>query len=138
MWHDGLIYKLIKLKFQPTSLKLYIIIWTIGLLTLKLIVPHQAYATLQRERHKDPSCRPHFTISTLATSPPLHQSPSASLPTMPPYSAIASPPIKQFELFKHTSPNLKSGLPSGEFQLILKKQTQFYLGKKNPNYAYST
>ncbi|GFW24043.1 hypothetical protein TNCV_4950871 [Trichonephila clavipes] len=131
-------YKLIKLKFPTYLIKIVHNYLDNRTFNVKINIPHQAYATLQRERHKDPSCRPHF-ISTLATSPPLHQSPSASLPTMPPYSAIASPPIKQFELFKHTSPNLKSGLPSGEFQLILKKQTQFYLGKKkNPNYAYST
>ncbi|GFX67396.1 RNA-directed DNA polymerase from mobile element jockey [Trichonephila clavipes] len=100
------------------------------ILTNSLPVPHQAYATLQRERHKDPSCRPHFTISTLATSPPLHQSPSASLPTMPPYSAIAPPPTKQFELLKHTSPNLKFGSLSGEFQLILKKTNAIIFRKR--------
>ncbi|GFT77224.1 hypothetical protein TNCV_4239401 [Trichonephila clavipes] len=80
------------------------------------MVPPQVFVTSQRERHKGLSCRPRSTISTQATSPPLHQSPSASLPTMPPYSAIALPPTKQFELLKLTSPNLKPGLSSGELQ----------------------
>ncbi|GFV65127.1 hypothetical protein TNCV_3658881 [Trichonephila clavipes] len=73
---------------------------------VKTIVPPQVFVASPRERLKGLSCRPRSTTSAQATSPPLHQSPSASLPTMPPYTL---PPTKQFEHHKLTSPNLKPG-----------------------------
>ncbi|GFS82836.1 RNA-directed DNA polymerase from mobile element jockey [Trichonephila clavipes] len=57
---------------------------------VKTIVPPQVFVASPRERLKGSILSP--AIYNLCTSdfPPLHQSPSASLPTMPPYNSITA------------------------------------------------
>ncbi|GFU83082.1 RNA-directed DNA polymerase from mobile element jockey [Trichonephila clavipes] len=125
MWHDGLIYKMIKLKF-PTYLVKIIFnyldnrTFNVKINNITSSIRNIAAGTPQGSIF----CHPHSTISSQATSPPLHQSPSASLPTMPQFSVIALPPTKQSELHNLTSLNLKPGSSSGESQLTQKKPMQ--------------